>query len=189
MNEFTRLLIKFSKFKLGSSAEVDASMKEKLRENPNVIPYCVRFDGNRPGRFVLTCMSTDGKYAVRNHTIYVKPSGYSIDISTPVYKNRQKVFTRPRDLTDWFKQYLMELMRQEAEGRRQQNAEPASRVRTSRFSAPPPPQYGAPPQQQQQQYGAPPQQQQQYGAPPPPQMPYAGHAPPPPLYGQQQYRQ
>jgi hypothetical protein len=76
MNDYVSAMVRHRSFMAGSVEEVEATMKQQLRERPNRIPYFVRFEPTLPGYFALTWLSLNqnSQNPVKKDLIAVRPN-------------------------------------------------------------------------------------------------------------------
>ena len=71
MNDLVTQMMAYKAFRKGSKEEVDAWLQQEIAQNPNRIPYCIRFY-KQPGYFVLSWVLKRGS-AIKNEMITVCP--------------------------------------------------------------------------------------------------------------------
>lgn len=94
LNDFTSTMVSNSHFRSGNIETVESFLRTEIERNPDRIPYCIRFEPNLPGVFVLTWYMKNSRETVKKERIYVRPEGFRI---------KDQVFARVSDLLKWFK--------------------------------------------------------------------------------------
>ncbi|RYG60823.1 hypothetical protein EON64_19045, partial [archaeon] len=76
MNDLVRAMVDFKNFKHGSVQEVEDAMRSDKLEDPNRIPYYVRFEPGKPGSFTLTWLiiaASTQQPSIRRLKVDVRP--------------------------------------------------------------------------------------------------------------------
>lgn len=94
MNDLVSAMVTHRSFRAGTVAEVEQSLFDETISNPDRNPYCIRFDPNHIGSFMLTWVIKTSSKPVKTERILVRPQGYKI---------KNELFARPSDLILWFK--------------------------------------------------------------------------------------
>lgn len=79
-NEFVSAMIASKNFRAGSMSQVEESLKEEVKSNPQRIPYCVHIDENKPGWFVLSWIISASSKPLKSQYVLV-----SADVSNCSY--------------------------------------------------------------------------------------------------------
>jgi hypothetical protein len=97
MNDYVSLMISHRNFREGSPEEVEAYLHHQIKERPQNIPYCLRFEPSFAGCFVLTWIKNpNSKDPIKKSRIQVMPNGYYME---------KRYFSRPGEIIQYLKKH------------------------------------------------------------------------------------
>jgi transcription elongation factor SPT6 len=97
MNDYVSLMISHRNFRDGSPEEVEAYLHQQIKERPQNIPYCLRFEPTFAGCFVLTWIKNpNSKDPIKKSRIQVMPNGYFME---------KRYFSRPGEIIQYLKKH------------------------------------------------------------------------------------
>lgn len=97
LNDFAALMSKYKHFREGTAQEVEEYLAVRQQEEPGKVPYCIRYETNMPGCYVLTWYSQKSSNPIKRAKITLLPTGYEME---------KRTFARPSDIIDFLKQHV-----------------------------------------------------------------------------------
>ena len=97
MNDYANLMANYLHFRDEPVKEVESYLMEKYSNDNSTIPYCIRYQEDMPGIYVLTWLSPKSSVPIKMAKITLLPTGYHIE---------KKLFNRPAEIIDFLKEQV-----------------------------------------------------------------------------------
>jgi len=97
MNDYANLMVNYQHFRDAPVKDVESYLMEKYSNDNSTIPYCIRYQEDMPGIYVLTWLSPKSSVPIKMAKITLLPTGYHME---------KKLFNRPAEIIDFLKEQV-----------------------------------------------------------------------------------